>query len=247
MTSTRCVLVLGGTGRTGQRVVSQLLGRGVSVRAIVRSARRLPPGMVGHPLLEVIEADLMSLGTQDLMRHARDCDAVVSCLGHTISVRGILGPPRDLVTRATTRVCRAIEALQPAAPVKVIVQLSVSVNHPAGLDSSRGVAERAILWVLRMLIPPAKDNQHTASFLFHSIGPANPYVEWVAIRPDTLMDGEVTDYALHERLVSSIFEPDSTNMSNVAHFMCELVTNPATWVAWKGTLPVVINAAAARG
>ena len=36
------VLLLGGTGRTGGRVLQQLLGRGVSVRAVVRSAERLP-------------------------------------------------------------------------------------------------------------------------------------------------------------------------------------------------------------
>ena len=48
----------------------------------------------------------------------------------------------------------------------------------------------------------------------------------------------------YENLVSSLFVPDRTNMANVAHFMCELVTNPKVWDAWKGKLPVVINAAA---
>ena len=44
------VLVLGGTGRTGGRVLPQLLERGVEVRAIVRSAERLPAGVAGNPL-----------------------------------------------------------------------------------------------------------------------------------------------------------------------------------------------------
>ena len=39
MTAEKTVLVVGGTGRTGGRVVQQLLDRGVNVRAIVRSAR----------------------------------------------------------------------------------------------------------------------------------------------------------------------------------------------------------------
>jgi hypothetical protein len=42
--------------------------------------------------------------------------------------------------------------------------------------------------------------------------------------------------------VNSLFAPGSTNMSNVAHFMCELVTDPKTWADWKGKLPVVVNA-----
>ncbi len=39
------VLLLGGTGRTGGRVLGQLLDRGVPVRAVVRSAERLPAGV----------------------------------------------------------------------------------------------------------------------------------------------------------------------------------------------------------
>jgi hypothetical protein len=34
-------------------------------------------------------------------------------------------------------------------------------------------------------------------------------------------------------------------MANVAHFMCELLTNPKTWTDWKAKLPVIVNAAAA--
>jgi len=32
-------------------------------------------------------------------------------------------------------------------------------------------------------------------------------------------------------------------MANVAHFMCELVTNPIAWADWKAKLPVIVNAA----
>ncbi len=45
------VLLLGGTGRTGGRVLRQLLGRGVRVRAVVRSAGRLPAGVADDPRL----------------------------------------------------------------------------------------------------------------------------------------------------------------------------------------------------
>ncbi len=55
------VLLLGGTGRTGGRVLQQLLGRGVCVRAVVRSAERLPAGVADDPRLTVVVADLLSL------------------------------------------------------------------------------------------------------------------------------------------------------------------------------------------
>ena len=41
MTVEQTVLLVGGTGRTGRRVLEQLLSRDVNVRAIVRSAEML--------------------------------------------------------------------------------------------------------------------------------------------------------------------------------------------------------------
>lgn len=244
MPAQQTVLLVGGTGRTGRRALQQLLDRGISVRAIVRSVGKLPAGVAGNPNLTVIEASLLSLPDDDLQRHLGGCDAVISCLGHVTSPKGIFGPPRDLVTRATARLCRGIEALQPAAPVKFILMSSVSVHRPLGLDSRRGSFERAFLWMLGGVLPPAKDNQRAAEFLLEKIGPNNAFVEWVVVRPDSLREGEVSAYALHEGLVNSLFAPASTNMANVAHFMCELVTNPKTWANWKGNLPVIINAEA---
>jgi hypothetical protein len=238
------VLLLGGTGRTGRLVLSQLLGRGVNVRAIVRSADRLPEGVSADPGLTVVEADLLSLSDEYLQGLVQECGAVISCLGHnTTTLKDIYGSPRDLVTRAATRICRAIEAVQPAEPVKYILMSSVSVNKPAGRDARRGRLEKAVVAMLRGVVPPAKDNQRAADFLCRGIGTANPFVEWVAVRPDSLLDGPVTEYFLHDSLVSSLFRPDSTNRANVAHFMCELVQNPRLWGEWRGGLPVVINAA----
>lgn len=242
MDAQQTVLLVGGTGRTGLRVLEQLLSRGVSVRAVVRSAQRLPAGIAQDPGLTVVEADLLSLSDEGLLRLVRGCDAVISCLGHVTSFKGIFGPPRDLVTRATTKLCRGIESLQPATPVRFILISSVSVNHPGGFDTRRGVFEKAIVWMLNSLLPPASDNQRAADFLHGTIGMTNPQVRWVAVRPDTLLEGDVSEYTLHEGLVSSLFAPDRTNRSNVAHFMCELATNSEAWDDWEHKLPVIINA-----
>lgn len=92
------------------------------------------------------------------------------------------------------------------------------------------------------MLPPAKDNQRAADFLLAKVGPNNAFVQWTAVRPDSLLPGDVSEYTAHEGLVNSLFAPGSTNMANVAHFMCELVTNPRTWSDWRGKLPVVVNA-----
>jgi len=243
MPTQQTVLLVGGTGRTGRRALQQLLDRGLSVRAIVRSRGKLPPELAGNPNLTVIEASLLSLPDDELRRHLAGCDAVVSCLGHVLSLKGIFGPPRDLVTRATMRLCRGIEALRPAAPVKFILMSSVSVHRPRGFDTRRGTFERAFLWTLCGVLPPARDNQRATDFLLGEIGPNHSYVQWAVVRPDSLLEGDVSEYALHEGLVDSLFAPGSTNMANVAHVMCELVTDPKMWTDWKSKLPVIVNVA----
>lgn len=235
------VLVLGGTGRTGGRVVEQLLGRGLHVRAIVRSAGRLPAAVADNPALSVAEADLLALSDTELATLVADCAAVVCCLGHNLNLKGIYGAPRDLVTRATRRVCRAVQALRPERPVRYVLMSSVSVNQPQGRDGHRGALERGFVALVRGLLPPAKDNQRASDFLCREIGSADPFVEWVAVRPDSLLDGDVSEYAVHEQLVSSLFKPDETSMSNVAHFMCELASSQPVWATWRCQLPVVVN------
>lgn len=232
------VLLVGGTGRTGRRVLEQFLSRGASVRAIVRDARRLPAGVSECPGLTVVEADLLSMSDDEIANQVRGCDTVISCLGHVISLKGIFGPPWDLVARATRRLCRATFG---SSPVRFILMSSVSVNRPERLDARRGTIERAALWLIRALVPPSRDNQNAADFLCHEIGMRSPFVQWVAVRPDTLVDGDVSEYAVHESLVSSLFAPGKSSMANVAHFMCELATDPKTWETWRGKLPVITN------
>jgi len=241
----QAVLLLGGTGRTGGRVLQQLLGRGVHVRALVRSAERLPAGVAGDPGLTVVEADLLSLSDGQVREQVDGCDVVISCLGHTISAQGVFGKPRDLISRSVERVCRATRELQPAEPVRLILMSSVSVSRPGGLDARRGRLERAVLWLLRGLVPPARDNQRAADLLHDVVEPADPYAQWVAVRPDSLRAGDVNDYAVHEGLVHGLFRPGETNMANVAHFMCRLATDAEAWAAWRGKLPVIVNSAPA--
>ena len=241
MATVQSILLLGGTGRTGRRVLERLLARGVRVRAVVRSAGKLPAGAAHAPGLTTVEADLLSLSREQFAEHLRECDAVVSCLGHVISLRGIFGPPRDLVTQAVRRMCDAAVMLRPERPVRFVVMSSVSVHQPGNRDTRRGRREKALLWVLRALVPPAMDNQRAADFLRTGIGPAHPHVQWAVVRPDTLLEGDVSEYAVHPELVTSLFAPGRSTMANVAHFMCELVTSPAAWEAWQGKFPVVVD------
>ena len=236
------VLLLGSTGRTGRCVLRQLLDRGIAVRAIVRRGSG-PSGLAGPvPGLTLVEGDLLALSDEDLRVQVHGCDAVISCLGHNLTLSGVFGPPRDLVTRAVERVCRAIHSLDPERAVKLVVMSSVSVNGPRDRDTRRGPVEKAVLWLIRALIPPAEDNQRAADFLRDEIGGADRQVEWVIVRPDTLGDAQPLEYDVHDGLANGLFAPGHTTRFAVAHFMCELVADGTTWRRWAGRLPVIVDA-----
>ena len=246
MNATPRVLVLGGTGRTGSRVMTQLLDRGVPVLAIVRSADRLPAGVVGNAQLTVVEADPLALTVEELAGHLDGCDTVISCLGHTISAKGVLGPPRDLVERAVRSVQAAVAASPPGRPVRLILMSSVSVNQPDHADTRRGRGERVYMGLMRAAVPPARDNQRAADFLTVELGTSDSTIEWVIVRPDTLRDGEVREYEVTGELVASLFRPESTRMAQVAHFMGELATDDSLWQQWRGRMPVIVDTAGTR-
>jgi nucleoside-diphosphate-sugar epimerase len=238
------VLLLGATGRTGRLVLSQLLERGIRVKAIVRSADRLPAELSDHERLAVVEADLLALSDDYVRALVSDCQAVISCLGHTATFQGMYGSPRDLVTRSVARICAALDALGPQHPVRFILMSSVSVNRPARRDARRGAFERATVALLRGVVPLARDNQRAADLLSRRPDPGRPSVEWVAVRPDTLVDDSGASYTLHEGLVNSLFAPARTSRANVAHFMCELSQDAALWADWRSRSPVIVDAGA---
>lgn len=235
-------LVVGASGATGRLLVQQLLEGGHAVRAIVRSPESLPAELAEHANLKVIHASLLDLEKAELAEHVRDCEAVVSCLGHRLTFKGVFGPPRRLVTDACHRLCEAVKANAPDQPVRFIL-MNTTGNRDPDRDEPRSVAEECVVGLLRMLVPPHADNEQAAHYLKAIIGPANPAIEWVIVRPDTLTDEDnVTAYDLHIAPIrSAIFNAGTTSRVNVAHFMAELATTSDTWDAWKGQMPVIYN------
>lgn len=235
-------LVVGATGATGRLLVQQLLDRGETVRAIVRSPDRLPEAIRGHSNLSVIHASLLDLTDDEMAQHVTGCDAVASCLGHNINLRGIYGQPRLLVTDAARRLCNAIKATHPDQPVKYVL-MNTTGNSNRDLSEPISFAERIMLVLLRLLLPPHVDNEKAADYLRVEIGQNDPVIEWAAVRPDSLIDeDEVTAYELHSSPVrSALFNPGKTSRINVGHFMADLITGPEIWHKWQGQMPVIYN------
>jgi len=236
------VLVVGGSGATGRLLVRQLLDRGLSVRAIVRSPEKFIEAVGMHERLSLVHAAILDLSDAELVQHVGECEAVASCLGHTLSFKGIYGKPRRLVTDATRRLCEAIRANEPRSPVKFVLMNSTGCrNHD--LAESVSLAERCVVGLIRLLVPPHSDNEHAAEYLRSQVGSNDTCIECVAVRPDSLIDNDaVSKYELHPSPTrSAIFNSGKTSRINVAHFMADLITDDAVWNTWKGKTPVIYN------
>jgi NAD(P)-dependent dehydrogenase (short-subunit alcohol dehydrogenase family) len=237
----KTVLVVGATGATGRELVKQLLGKGNKVKAVVRSAGRLRENVGNHENLTVITSAVLDLTDEEMARHVKDCDAVASCLGHNVGIKGIYGKPHRLVTDTARRFCDAIRANNPEKPVRYVLMNTVAVkNHD--LNEKISLGERIVFGLLRVFLPPHADNEKAADYLRTRIGQQDKEIEWVAVRPDGLVNEEkVSEYELHPSPLKSIFKPGTTSRINVGHFMAELITNDDLWKKWKGQMPVIYN------
>ncbi|KAL7533362.1 hypothetical protein ACHAXR_005182 [Thalassiosira sp. AJA248-18] len=251
---TATILVVGATGATGKHVVLQLLQQKHNVRAIARSKERLlnsldeiePESSANLHIvsrLDVTEASLLDLSEDELEKITRGCDAVVSCLGHNMSFRGLFFPPRRLVTDAAKRLCQAIEATNESPsdkPTKFILMGSDGVANPAGGDDKRRRSERAAFSLLRHLIPPHKDNELAAAYISSM---NSPKIEWTVVRPTDLINAEKSSkYELFDKPQKGLFsgaKEGITTRANVAKCMVDMILTVDLWEAWKFKMPVV--------
>jgi nucleoside-diphosphate-sugar epimerase len=237
-------LVVGASGATGRLLVEQLLREGQSVRVIVRSPGKLPESIRNHEQVAVIHASVLDLSDSEMAQHVKGCDAVASCLGHNLSLQGIYSHPRRLVTDATRRLCNAIKANKPEQPTRFVL-MNTAGNSNRDLQEPVSFGQRCVVGLLRLLLPPHADNEGAADYLRTVIGQRDGAIEWVAVRPDSLVnEDEVTEYEVYPSPTrSAIFDPGSTSRINVAHFMARLVVEDETWNKWRGQMPVIYNKA----
>jgi nucleoside-diphosphate-sugar epimerase len=235
-------LVVGASGATGSLLVEQLLSRGVKVRVIVRSADYLTEESKNHQNLTVIKASLLDINDSDLAGYVDGCDSIASCLGHNMTFKGIYGQPRRLVTDATQRLCQAARANQPETPIRFVL-MNTTGNSNRDIPEQISFAQRCVMALIRLLLPPHVDNEKAADYLRTQIGKNDSQIEWAAVRPDGLIDeaavGEYEIYASPIR--SAIFDAGTISRINVGHFMAELITDDELWEAWKGQMPVIYN------
>jgi nucleoside-diphosphate-sugar epimerase len=237
-------LIVGASGATGRLLIEQLLNRGEHVKIVVRSLDSLPDTLRNHGNLTIIKASILDISDVEMTKLVSGCHAIASCLGHNLTFKGIFGGPRKLVTDATRRLCNAALANNPTEPVKFLL-MNTTGNQNRDLDEPISFGQKCVIGLLRLLLPPHVDNENAADYLRAEIGQNDPRIEWVAVRPDGLIDEtDVTDYEAHQSPTrSAIFDAGVTSRLNVAHFMARLIKDETIWQKWKGQMPVIYNQA----
>jgi nucleoside-diphosphate-sugar epimerase len=235
-------LILGASGATGNLLVEQLLSAGQDLKIIVRPTGNIPATWHDQEKLEIIRAHIAEIKVEEMVKIISDCDSVAVCLGHNLTLKGLFGKPRKLVTNAVKLTSEAIQKLKPQKPVKFVL-MNTAGNRNRDLKEPISFGERFIITLLRLLLPPHPDNEQAAEHLRLKIGQQSKFIEWAVVRPDTLLDEtEVSQYSLHPSpTTSAFFKPGKTSKINVAHFMAQLILDIDLWNEWKGKMPVIYN------
>ena len=235
-------LVVGASGATGKLLVNQLLESGQKVKIVIRSTGNLPEFWKSNKQLTVINRSIAEITVEEMSQIIADCQSVASCLGHNLTWKGIYGKPRKLVADAVRLLCEAIFTNAPEQPVKFVL-MNTAGNSNRDISEHVSPGQRLVIGLLRLLLPPHPDNEKAADYLRIKVGQNNPNIEWVAVRPDSLIDEEnVTGYSLYKSPIrSALFNPGKTSRINVGHFMARLISDENLWNKWKGQMPVIYN------
>jgi nucleoside-diphosphate-sugar epimerase len=233
------VLVLGASGATGKLVVQQLVKKNIQVRIVVRDSAIIPIQILNNKSIEVIKGNINDFDISKIKDLVKDCDSVICCLGHNLSFKGIYGPPHKLVYNTVVKIIEALQSME-LNPKFILMSTTAYTNKKTGEVNTLG--EKIVFSLLKLLLPPHKDNMLAADHLVYKLG-SKTKIDWVAVRPDSLIDEEiVSEYEIHNNKIrSAIFDSGKTSRINVSNFMAELVTNDKLWQEWKHKTPVIYN------
>jgi uncharacterized protein YbjT (DUF2867 family) len=208
------ILIIGATGGTGRQLVTQALGRGYAVTALVRDPSRL---QVDHPKLRVIQGDVLDAGSVD--EAVRGHDAVLSALGH----KRFFSPTR-ILSEGTRNVLRAMET---HGVRRLVCETSLGLG-----DSAGRMGLYYTFFVIPLILPFYFWDKTRQERLIAESG-----AEWVVVRPGVLTDREGKGRCRHGRGIGSFLLTVRIARADVAVFMLDQLVSDtylrtATGVSW---------------
>ena len=232
-------LILGASGATGRHVVNQLVERNVPVKVVVRSQSTILDSYEDNELVETVRGNINEYDVSQMTELVSDCAAVISCLGHNISLKGIYGAPHKLVYNLVNKICTVAES---TTNPKRFILMSTTAYTNKQLGESLSGKNAFIFGLLKLVLPPHRDNMLAGDFLVEHLG-SDTDLEWVAVRPDSLVDKTVVEeYELFDTIQRNpLSNPGKTSRIQVAHFMADLLLKDDLWQQWVYKTPVIYS------
>jgi len=141
------VLVLGASGATGKLVVMQLIKRKITTRILIRKSAFLPKEILENPLVETVKGNINELDHSDMNNLVQNCNVIISCLGHNVSLKGMFGQPRYLVFDAIRSLS---ETVKNSAIKKVKIILMNTTAYTNTLSGEKNTIGERIIFSLLM-------------------------------------------------------------------------------------------------
>ncbi|WP_127558542.1 NAD(P)-dependent oxidoreductase [Saccharospirillum alexandrii] len=240
--------IAGATGATGRHVATLLLQQGHNVVTVARNPAALQSEVSLYPHLSVTAGSVLDMADSDLDNLITDCDGVICCLGHNLTFKGMYGAPRLLCRESVERMAHSIirtrrQQAEHQPPTKFIL-MNTNGNRNRDLDEKLSRGDRLVIGIVRLLLPPHRDNELAAEFLRTDIGQNHQDIRWAVVRPDGLVNqDQVSNYESFPSPVRGVvFNSGQVSRINVAHFMTRLACDAGEWQRWVGRMPVVYNA-----
>lgn len=198
--------VLGATGGIGRHLVRHALADGHRVTAVVRDPARL--GLT-HERLTPARADALDAGS--LATVVDGADAVLSGIGQA--------GRRDPLHPASTSARAAVEAMTATGTRRIVVVSAGPLNRSGAGDPwlARRVSYPLLWRVLREVYTDLERMEATL---------AASGLDWTAVRPPRLLDGEGTGRYRHA--VEASPGGSSIRRADVARAMLDTLADPAT-------------------
>ena len=159
-----------------------MLENDFQVKVIVRGIDKLQ-GISHNKNLEIIIENILDIDDKRMTEILLDVNAVISCLGHNITLKGIFGKPYYLVTESVKKVVNNLNV----SKMKKFILMSTTACLNGNALEKYSFGEKIIITILSILLPPQRDNEQALKYL-ENVDLLENSFQWIAVRPDTLTE-----------------------------------------------------------
>ncbi len=195
------IAIIGGTGKSGQYLIRQLITRKVYFKMLVRNPKN---GTIGSPFAEIVRGDVSNIDT--VRNLLSGCNAVISLLGS--------GIPPSKPTIFSTGTQNVLSVMQEFGLKRYVVATGLNVNTVQDQKSPK--TQFATDWMYQNFPKSTKDRQDEYELLVAS------QCDWTLVRLPVIT---LTEERMVVKTRLNDCEGDHINAGDLADFLISQLTD----------------------